>query len=118
MSVSKSNRHFKKGNIAKTKKYKNRRHRKEKFLEREANINNFFGINLIQMAIDTGYLVRTSPITPFIFIYAMSLAICGSMQSLNLFAANINEIFGIAITGNAFCSRMNKKQPVTNLKAV
>src|SRR5271154_3536853 len=43
-----------------------------------SNINNFFGnINLTEIAKKTGYLIRNSAITPFIFMYALSMGLFG-----------------------------------------
>lgn len=81
-------------------------------------INNFFNeLNLKKLAKKTGYLIRESPITPFIFLYALSLQMCGIQQSLDLLAININSIFGISITGSAIGSRMNNKSSMRFLRS-
>lgn len=121
MNISKCKHKNKPKNTNLQQKKKHKRHRSAGKNNRikaiDDRVNKFFdSINLTQIAKDTGYLIRNSPITPFIFIYALSLAMCGSTQSLDLLALNINDIFSISITGSAFCDRMNQKKSILFLK--
>lgn len=81
-------------------------------------IGNFFSkSSLDEIARKTGFLIRTSPITPFIFFYALSMGLLGVNLSLDLLAININAIFGTDLTGAAFSARMGEKKSLSFLKS-
>lgn len=82
-----------------------------------SRIRAFFNdANLNEIARSTGYLIRQSPITPFIFLYALSMGLFGTIASLDLLAMNIGELFKIDLTGSAFSARMSENKSVTFLK--
>lgn len=82
-----------------------------------SNVNNFFGdINLNEIAKKTGYLIRNSAITPFTFLYALSMGLFGNSISLDTLALEMNSIFGTSLTGCAFSLRMGQKKSVDFLK--
>ena len=82
-------------------------------------INSFFNrVNLNEIAKKTGFLIRTSPITPFIFVYALSMGLFGTKISLDILAMNMNSIFNTHLTGSAFSQRMRSKKSVLFLKAI
>lgn len=81
------------------------------------NVNKFFGnINLNEIAKKTGYLIRNSAITPFIFVYALSMGLFGNSISLDTLALEMKSIFGKSLTGCAFSLRMGQKKSVDFLK--
>ena len=81
------------------------------------NVNKFFGdINLNEIAKKTGYLIRNSAITPFIFVYALSMGLFGNSISLDTLSMEMNSIFGRSLTGCAFSLRMGQKKSVDFLK--
>jgi hypothetical protein len=71
---------------------------------------------LNEIAIKTRFLVRDAPITPFIFIYALSFGLFGASIPLDILAANMSSIFGIKVTGSAFCERIKQKKSVDYMK--
>lgn len=82
-----------------------------------SNINNFFrDVNLDYIAKKTKYLIRNSAITPFIFVYALSMGLFGNSISLDTLALEMNSIFGTSLTGCAFSLRMGQKKSVNFLK--
>jgi hypothetical protein len=82
-----------------------------------SNINKFFvDINLNEIAKKTKYLIRNSVITPFIFVYALSMGLFGNSISLDTLALEMNSIFGTSLTGCAFSLRMGQKKSVDFLK--
>lgn len=76
----------------------------------------FNKINLLNIARITKYYLKDSPITPLIFIYALSFELFGSNISLDMLAIQVNSIFNIDITAQAFCARMLQKKSVKFLK--
>lgn len=108
-----------------TKHYKNKKNNNIPISNSEQNqikiirarINKFFhGTDIDKIAKKVGYLIRTSPITPFIFLQAVSLGMSGKEISLNLLASNTNSFFNTSITGSALSQRMAKKESVLFLK--
>lgn len=113
----------KKNKQKKINKHKNNKksiksNKEQKKLKRINNrVNNLFDkANLLEIAQNTGFLIRKSPITPFIFLYALSMGFFGVEISLNLLAINMNSIFDTNITGSAFSIRMGQKKSVMYLK--
>lgn len=83
-----------------------------------SRVNNFFEkMNLESIARKTKYLMRESPITPFIFLYAFSMQLFATAISMDLLAIQLNTIFCTNITGQALCLRMGQKKSVKFLKA-
>jgi len=77
----------------------------------------FDAVNLTEIALETKFLIRQSPISPFIFLYALSMGLFNIAEtSLDLLAINVNSIFKINITGAAFCQRMAEDKSVCYLK--
>jgi hypothetical protein len=83
-----------------------------------SRVNSFFEkSNLNEIAKKTGYLIRNAPITPFIFIYALSMGFYGVNISLDMLAINMNSIFSTDLTGSAFSIRMGEQKSVLYLKS-
>lgn len=83
-----------------------------------AKVKFFFGNTYLnEIAKKSKFLIRNTSITPFIFLYALSLGLFGVGEtSLDLLAINMNSLFGLNITGSAFCQRMSEKKSVLYLK--
>ena len=91
---------------------------KVKIKKIDSKVGVFFGnSNLNEIATKTKFLIRKSRITPFIFIYALSMLLYGSSMSLDMLAIQINTIFGANITGQALCLRMGQAKSVKFLKS-
>lgn len=102
-----------------SKKKKKQTERTHKQNQISTKINVFLGkLNLDEIARKTAYLIRSSPIIPFIFVYSLSMGLfgCGEI-SLDMLAININDVFGTDLTGSAFCQRMKEKKSVFFLKS-
>jgi hypothetical protein len=93
------------------------KHHRVKIKQIDQRVGKFFNkINLLHIARITKYYIKESPITPFIFIYALSFELFGYNTSLDLLAIQINTLFKIDITAQAFCARMSQKKSVNFLK--
>jgi hypothetical protein len=106
-------------NKPKNKVAKQKRSKTEQAKIRRINnrINSFFeNANLDEIAKNTSYLIRRSAMTPFIFIYALSMGLFGVEISLDMLAMNMNSIFNTNLTGSAFSIRMGQKKSVLFLK--
>jgi hypothetical protein len=94
------------------------KHDRKKIQTINKKVNHFFDrANLDKSAKRTGFLIRNSVITPFIFVYALSMGLFGIEISLNMLAIDMNQIFGTHLTGSAFSYRMHCKNSVLFLKA-
>lgn len=78
----------------------------------------FGKLNLTEIGRMTKFLIRETKITPFIFLYAISMGLHGLSEiSLDMLAINMNAIFDTDITGSAFCQRMSQTKSVLFLQS-
>src|ERR1700722_4616444 len=94
------------------------RDQKAKLQKIDKNVTDFFKrASLSELAIKTGFLIRQSKMTPFIFLYALIMGGFGCGTSLDLLALDMNALFKTKLTGQAFYSRLKEKKSLVFLKS-